>query len=81
MNSLSKISLIVVGVLVLTVAVCAFIGWIISLLWGWIIPDLFPRLVAEGYIVADISWLTAFGLTLLTSFIIAGVRVSFSHKK
>lgn len=81
MNSLTKIALVVLGVLALMVALCAFIGWIISLVWGWIMPDLFPRLVTEGYIASDISWLTGFGITLLISCIIAGVRVSFSQKK
>jgi hypothetical protein len=33
--------------------------------WGWVVPDLFPGAVAEGLIVEDLTWGTAFKLAVL----------------
>jgi hypothetical protein len=35
--------------------------------WGWVVPDLFPGAVAEGLIVEDLSWGTAFKLAVLVA--------------
>ena len=43
------------------------IGTIVWLLWPYVIPDIFPGLVASGSIVQDIPWLASFLLFYITS--------------
>ncbi|HKM17329.1 MAG: hypothetical protein GX228_06730 [Firmicutes bacterium] len=38
---------------------------LIKFLWGLVIPYIFPRVVEEGYIRGEISWLGALGLSIL----------------
>ena len=35
--------------------------------WGWVVPELFPGAVAEGLIVEDLTWGTAFKLAVLVA--------------
>jgi uncharacterized membrane protein len=35
--------------------------------WGWVVPDLFPGAIAEGLIVEDLTWGTAFKLAVLVA--------------
>ena len=39
----------------------------VKILWGWIVPDLFPGAVAQGLIVGSISWYTALKLAVVTA--------------
>ena len=48
---------------------------IIRALWGWVIPDLFPGAVEEGMIIAELSWYTAFKLSLFL-IVLGGVSSS-----
>ena len=36
-----------------------------KVVWGWVVPDLFPEAVAQGLIVADLTWLTSLKLAVL----------------
>lgn len=42
-------------------------GVLIVLLWGWVVPDLFPLLVARGWIPEHLSLWQAILLSLLTA--------------
>ncbi len=42
---------------------------LIKLLWDWIIPDLFPGLVAQGLLIGIMSWDTAFKMAILATII------------
>jgi len=37
------------------------VGW----LWSWLIPDLFPAAVEQGFVAAEISWWTGFKLIIV----------------
>ena len=50
---------------VITVVVLKFV-------WAWVVPDLFPGAVAEGLIVANLTWLSAVKLAVLVS-VLSGV--------
>ena len=59
-----------------TVAITGFIQvavmFVIALLvfkivWAWVVPDLFPGAVAQGLILADLSWFGAVKLAVLVS--------------
>ena len=56
----------------ITILITVAIFFVISLVvfrfvWGWVIPDLFPGAVAEGLIVDDLTWGTAFKLAVLVA--------------
>ena len=56
----------------ITVLITVAILFVISLIvfrfvWGWVVPDLFPGAVAEGLVVEDLTWLTAFKLAILVA--------------
>ena len=53
--------LITVGI-TFAIAVVVF-----KLVWGWVVPDLFPGAVAEGLITEDLSWLAAVKLAVLVA--------------
>ena len=48
----------VVVTFVITVVVLKFVG-------AWVVPDLFPGAVAQGLIIADLTWLTSLKLAVL----------------
>jgi hypothetical protein len=37
-----------------------FFPYVFVWLWAWIVPDIAPRAVREGYVSATITWWTAF---------------------
>jgi hypothetical protein len=41
----------------------------VKLTWGWIIPDLLPGMVAQGLIVPELTWLSAFKVALLAALV------------
>jgi hypothetical protein len=54
--------------ILITVAILFVISSIVfRFVWGWVVPDLFPGAVAEGLIVEDLTWLTAFKLAVLVA--------------
>ncbi|MCK5052999.1 MAG: hypothetical protein KAR65_01895 [Anaerolineales bacterium] len=46
---------------------------VFKVVWAWVVPDLFPGAVAQGLIVANLTWLTAVKLAVLV-----GVMGGFS---
>lgn len=60
---------IIIGVVILGFGILLALT---KFLWAWIVPDLFPGAVSAGLVVASISWMTAFKLTICIS-IIAGI--------
>jgi hypothetical protein len=59
------------GTAILVALVVTFIITVIVLkfVWASVIPDLFPGAVAQGFINADLSWVTTFKLALLVAVI------------
>ena len=54
--------------ILITVAILFVISLIVfRFVWGWVVPDLFPGAVAEGLVVEDLTWLTAFKLAILAA--------------
>ncbi len=56
----------------IAILIAVAITFVISLIifrfvWGWVVPDLFPGAVAEGLIVEDLTWTTAFKLAILVA--------------
>jgi len=71
---------IVPGVLVVIAVVFVLSLFLIKLLWGWTIPDLFPGAVEQDLIARSISWFTAFKLAIFVA-VLAGVAgISARHK-
>ncbi len=56
-----------VGVLISTVVIFVIGVILLRLLWAWTIPDLFPLAVAQGLIVADLTFLTAMRIVALVA--------------
>ena len=40
---------------------------VFKIVWAWVVPDLFPGAVAQGLIIADLSWLGSVKLAVLAS--------------
>ena len=67
---------IIPGVLALAAGALILALFLIKVLWGWAIPDLFPGAVSQGLVAGEISWLTSFKLAIFVAFMaaIAGLR-------
>lgn len=50
--------------------------FIIKILWAWTIPEIFPGAVEQNLIAKNISWFTAFKMSLLFSLIATIARIS-----
>lgn len=50
--------------------------FIIKLLWAWTIPEIFPVACQQNLIASNISWFTAFKMSLLFSLITTIARIS-----
>lgn len=55
-------------------------GAIIYWLWPYVIPAVLPRLVDEGYIAYQISYLESIQLFLLYMFFVRGFGGTYKHK-
>jgi hypothetical protein len=69
----------VIGVIVLVVAVvCLIMGIPTMLLWGYLMPTLFPGAVAAGTVVAKITFWQAVWLNVFTSILFKSTSVKSS---
>ena len=65
------------GILVVVALLFVVALLLVKVMWGWTVPDLFPRAVAEGYVAESISWFTALKLAIFIAvlgFFVSGVR-------
>ena len=78
MESLIKgVGIAVVAILVIGL-VAVFSGTIVYWIWPHVVPDVFPGLVAAGYVVAKLAWFKAVLLTWLCGILIKGSSTSSS---
>ena len=60
------------------VVLCVFIValLLVKLMWGWTMPDLFPKAVDQGLVAGTISWFAALKLAIFVALMAAvtGVR-------
>ena len=56
---------IIPGIIAIAIIVFILALLVIKLLWGWVVPDLFPGAVAQGLIVSTIGWYTAFKIAIV----------------
>ena len=80
MENKSKLLAIIPGVLGLFAIVFFISILIIKYLWGWTIPDLFPKAVEEGYVAREISWFTALKLSLFIA-LLGGMMKGHKSKR
>lgn len=64
--------LIGIGSFFLVFAIAFFGGTIVWILWDDCIPHVFPSLVENGHLAADLSWWQAVSLTWLSGLLIKG---------
>ncbi len=67
---------IIPGAIALFAIVLIVALFLIKILWGWTIPDLFPGAVSQGLIASQISWFTLFKVAIFLGVFagIAGAR-------
>jgi len=55
------------GVTILVTVAVTFVITVVVLkfVWAWVVPDLFPGAVAQGLIIADLTWLASVELAVL----------------
>lgn len=46
---------------------------IVKLVWGWVIPDIFPGAVDEGLVSGDLTWLDSAKLAILVA-VLSGIN-------
>ena len=51
------------------IAVFFAVPWLITLAWGWVIPDIFAGAVEQGILPAEITMVQALKLSILLSII------------
>ena len=59
-----KLIVVTSGVIISTALLFVLAASVLKLLWAWVIPELFPGAVAQGLLVAALSWPAAFKLTV-----------------
>lgn len=54
------------------------ITWLLSMLWPWIVPAVFPGLVANGSIAAELTFWQYWGVSVLCAFLFkpGGIKVN-----
>ena len=62
--------------IIIGTATVILVPFLVSWLWAWIVPDLFPRAVMQGLVARTISWFT--GLKILIVLAIIG---AFTERK
>ncbi len=50
---------------------------VFKVVWAWVVPDLFPGAVAQGLIIADLTWLTSVKLAVLVG-VLGGFSPAFT---
>ena len=48
-----------------------------KVVWAWVVPDLFPGAVAQGLIIADLTWLASVKLAVLVG-VLGGFSPAFT---
>ena len=80
MEKKSKLLAIIPGIIALVAIVFFLSILIIKYLWGWVIPDLFPKAVEEKYVAEEISWFVALKLSLFIA-LIGGMLKGYKNNK
>lgn len=70
----------ILGTLALTVVVAIIAAYFITLIWGWVVPDVFRGAVAHGILPATLSIWQAFKLSTLLGFLGLTSKASSSLK-
>ncbi len=78
MNDLIAVVVSFLGVMGLVFFCAVLSGTIVWLIWGSVIPYLFPALVVAGYIAPDITWFQAVGLTWLCGILLKSTNTNNS---
>lgn len=73
--------LLVPGLLALIAAVVVLTLFLITVLWAWVVPDLFPGAVAQGLIAPTVSWLAALKILIASLFFGALIGASASRRR
>jgi hypothetical protein len=58
---------VAISVLISVAVVFVISVVIFKIVWGWVVPDLFPGAVDQGLISGDLSWLAAVKLAVLVA--------------
>lgn len=64
----------IIGIIVIIAIAAFFMSIFIYLLWPIVIPAVFPKLVAEGYIVGKLSPALSLGVAILCTSLFKGAN-------
>ena len=78
-RSWSEISLGCLGALALIAIVTVISSFLVVIVWGWVVPDVFSGAVEKGMLPASLTWIQALKLSILFS--ILGLSKSASTGK
>ena len=60
--------------LIILVAAILVGPWIVQLLWGWVVPDIFAGMVEEGLLLSKLTWWQAFKLSWFVGLLVGASR-------
>ena len=67
---------------VLIVAICAIVGaWLTTVIWQWVVPDVFAGAVAHGMLPASLGMGQAIKLVILIGALFGGIKTASSNGK
>ena len=56
-----------VGFFSIFIGVILFVAVLVTIVWGWVIPDVFSGAVEQGILPASITWFQAVKLSIMLS--------------
>jgi len=71
---------IVPGGLVIIAGVFVLSLFLVKLLWGWTVPDLFPGAVEQGLVARSISWLTSLKVAIFVAVLAVFAGITAKHR-
>lgn len=73
------IAAVVLGVLAHLVVVTVVVAFLVTIVWHWVVPDVFEGAVEQGILPASLSVIQAFKLSVLFTILGLTSRVSASR--
>ena len=75
----NEIIFMITSVLIGVALFCTIAAGLLKLVWAWVMPELFPGAVAQGLLVASLSWGAAFKLTVFMMVLAVFVNRKFVY--
>ncbi len=77
-----RVSLGIVGFLALILVLVLLGAWLMTIVWSWVVPDVFSGAVGQGVLPASLSMVQAMKLSILLSILgLTGIATRMIRRK